>query len=484
MASAILRVRTDRGEERLDLEDFEARVARGEIAPQCPVLFPPVSGDRWVPAGSLELFQRHYSPRRLHFTRAFRLGGIPRVTVAFIAIELAWFAAMQLRPSPESDDTLLRFGAKAGPLMLDLGQFWRLWTANFVHENLLHIAVNLFVIFNFAGALETAYRGLDLALILAASALGTTLCSFAVSDPVSAGASGIAYGTLGAAVVFGLRYREILPARYRRVLGGAVVPTVLVFLFIGWTSSGVDNWGHVGGLAAGALAVLPMRPRMLSDAPHGARLWLGRLLPLALLGGLPLAAGPLGRPLLPLLEERVDRDLGLGVPVPVEWQRSADRLGPMAFSNGLTGYGHAQIAAGGFLSNGIVDLGAVERRFVRQELRDPAADGRIDGLAVAASTPTTAAGLSGRRIEASFRRAGLDFRLVALLLRRGRLVYELELIWPAALPGYRRVFDRVVAGLAAREPAFLERARARVLFAPASADARAQLAQAEAALAP
>ena len=203
MAAAVLRVRTDRGEERLDLEEFENKVVRGEIAPQCPVLFPAVTGDTWVAAGSLEIFKQLYSPRRLHFSRAFSLGRIPRVTFLFIAANILWFLAMQLWPSADPVDTLLRFGAKAGPLMLDLGQFWRLITANLVHKDVLHIAVNLFVIFNFAGALENAFRPLDMALILSTSALGTTLCSFAATDPVSAGASGVAYGAFSGSLGHG-----------------------------------------------------------------------------------------------------------------------------------------------------------------------------------------------------------------------------------------------------------------------------------------
>ncbi|MFI5413942.1 MAG: rhomboid family intramembrane serine protease, partial [Candidatus Lutacidiplasmatales archaeon] len=292
MPSAEIRVRTDRGEERLDLDEFEIRVRRGEIAPQCPVLFPVVTGEAWVPAGSLEFFRQVYSPRRLHFSRAFSLGGFPRVTAGFIALCIAWYLAMGLWPRASPDDTLLAYGAKAGPLMLDLGQYWRLITANLVHKDVVHIAVNLFVLFNFGGALENAFRPLDTLMVFVASALGTTLASFAFGDPISAGASGVAYGALGGAVVFGIKYRDLLPLRYRRLLGGAVVPTVLVFLFIGWTSNGVDNWGHLGGLLSGGLVVSQLRPRLLSDAPSRAALLWGRVLPLAAVGLVLALLGP------------------------------------------------------------------------------------------------------------------------------------------------------------------------------------------------
>jgi hypothetical protein len=223
---------------------------------------------------------------------------------------------------------------------------------------------------------------------------------------------------------------------------------------------------------------------MLSDPPRGARLWLTRALPLTLLLGIPLVLGPLTQGLLPVLRPQLDRDLGLLVPIPVEWQRGADRLGPMAFYDGLSGYGHAQLSAGGFLSPDPIDLDAVEAAFVKQELEAPLAAGRISALQVSKASPTRAAGLDGEKVEATFRRAGMVFRLEALLLRRGRLCYELEMIWPEDLPGFQRVYAKIEAQLAVREPAFLERARARALFAPGSPEAVADLVEAEAQLRP
>ncbi len=185
-----------------------------------------------------------------------------------------------------------------------------------------------------------------------------------------------------------------------------------------------------------------------------------------------------------MLRPQLDRDLGLTVPIPVEWQRGADRLGPMAFYDGLSGYGHAQLSAGGFLSPDPVDLDAVEAAFVEHELQAPLATGRISALEVSKPSPARAAGLDGEKVDASFRRAGMAFRLEALLLRRGRLCYELELIWPEELPGFQRVYAKIEAQLTVREPAFLERARARALFAPSSPEAAAELAEAEAQLRP
>ncbi|MHB1844580.1 MAG: rhomboid family intramembrane serine protease [Deltaproteobacteria bacterium] len=476
MGDAAITVRTDRGEEPLELDEFEQRVTRGEIAPQCPVRFPALHGDRWVPAGSLELFARLYSPRKLHFSGAFTLGGIPWMTSGFIALCLAWYLAARLRPVGDATDTLVAYGAKAGPLLLDLGQLWRLLAANLVHKDAVHIAVNLFVLFNFAGAIEAAFRPLDMALVFLTSALGTTVGSFLVGDPASAGASGVAYGALGGAAVFGIKYRDILPKRYRLVLGGAVIPTVLVFLVIGWTSAGVDNWGHLGGLAGGAATVALLKPRMLSDAPRGAALWLGRLLPVGLLLGLPLGLGPLVRTSLPILEPHPDPELGVVLPVPIEWRQGADRLGRMAFFNGLSGYGHARVSVGGGWSEAPPSAELLATAWVDGDFAKQAALGRLSAFERAPARPVTLGGRGGIGISLRWREDGTDYEGEAIVATRGRLVTRFEAVWAAGEPGYGLVFEKIERAFRFIEPTRLERARAALLLAPDSEDAARRLA--------
>jgi rhomboid protease GluP len=482
MPSAAITVRTERGEERLDLEEFEARVARGEIAPQCPVSFPAVTDDRWVPAGSLEIFRQRYSPRRLHFASAFRLSGFPRMTTAFILLNLLWYAAIELLPHGDVEDTMLFYGAKAGALLFDLGQYWRLLTANFVHKDPLHIAVNLFVLFNFAGALENAYRPLDMLLLFFNSALGTTLLSTAVVDPISAGASGVAYGALGGAAVFGLKYRAILPERYRAVLGGAVVPTVLVFLFIGWTSSSVDNWGHLGGLIAGSATVAFLKPRLLSDPPSLLRSVLTRLVPVAAGIGLLFIIGPLTRGAVPRLTHELDDELGLSLAFPSEWERGAPRFGGRTYFNGLSGYGHAHLSAAGSLLDSAPGLPDLLDDLVQKELLDPQKEDRLHVDRLEEPVASTLAGQPALSREARFSSGGDSLVFRAITFCRGRLCYVLEMAWDEAMPGYRELFDRLLSEAHLEEPAFLRRARARRLFAPDSTATKEGLDEALAAL--
>ncbi len=482
--AAILTVRTAQGEEQLDLDEFEARVSRGEIAPQCPVQFPPVTGEAFVPAGALEIFRLRYSRRDLRFSRTFRFGGVPYVTLGFCLLNIGWYAVTHLRPIGTPEDTLIAYGAKAGPLLLDLGQFWRLLTANLVHRDLLHIGLNLFVLFNFAGALESAFGPWDMALVFFASALGTTVLSALVSDPISAGASGVSYGALGAALVFGLKYRDLLPERYRRVLGGAVVPTVLVFFYLGFTSTGVDNWGHLGGFLAGSVVTLLLKPRLLLEPGAASRRWLTHGVPMALVVALILAFGPLSRGFLPRWQPHVDDELGVAVDLPAEWEVGASALEGHTYMNALPGYGEARVTVAGFLSDGPPQLAGVLDELTRRLLCEPETDSQLAISELGAPTEVRLAQgkLVGLERRAIFVRAGVSYDCRILALARGRLVVVVEARSSRSEPAYGKLLGRVVDGLRLTEPAFLREAKAHRLFLPSSAATRQDLADALAAV--
>jgi hypothetical protein len=91
--AAPVTLRTEVGDESLDLSEFEARISRGEVSPQSLVRLPAVTGDRFVPACELELWQRLQDGRRAYFARAFSLARFPFFTSAVILVNLAAFLA-------------------------------------------------------------------------------------------------------------------------------------------------------------------------------------------------------------------------------------------------------------------------------------------------------------------------------------------------------------------------------------------------------
>ncbi len=187
------------------------------------------------------------------------VSGIPWVTLLFL-LACAWvlLAAGGMRGAL-SVSGLLAYGAKATPLILDRGETWRLLSANLLHKDLLHLAFNAFAIWNVGGALERAVRPADYLALIIFTALGTTVASAVGADSISLGASGVAFGVLGASATFG--WRRAVRGRLRAHFGLRLLPWLFALFLAGLGSAGVDNWGHGGGLLAGAACGLFLTPR-------------------------------------------------------------------------------------------------------------------------------------------------------------------------------------------------------------------------------
>jgi len=261
---------------------------------------------------------------------ALSISGVPWVTVGVLFLSL-WilFLAAGFH-SGVALPALLQYGAKATPLILDRGETWRLFAANLLHKDALHLAFNAFALWNVGGALERAVRPADYLALLIFTALGTTLVSAIGADSISLGASGMAFGVLGASATFG--WRRGVRGSLRSYFGLRIVPWLLALFAAGLGSAGVDNWGHGGGLFAGALLGCFMTPRRWPGEAAARRLAAAAG---ALLGT--LSIGVVVAPALPALGQLRHGPNGVQVKMPLGWRRAATTSTSMSFSNGLTG---------------------------------------------------------------------------------------------------------------------------------------------------
>jgi tetratricopeptide (TPR) repeat protein len=90
----------------------------------------------------------------------------------------------------------------------------------------------------------------------------------AISKNVSVGASGAIFGIAGAMLVTGYAHRDVIPRRWGRAFGRGMIPFIALNLALGFSMHGIDNWGHLGGLATGALLALIIPPPR-HDFPYG-----------------------------------------------------------------------------------------------------------------------------------------------------------------------------------------------------------------------
>jgi membrane associated rhomboid family serine protease len=209
-----------------------------------------------------------------------RLVSRPWLTWAVVAV-LVWFFLVQLvlgwpfyalLPTGEPLDEQLAMeflGQRMGMLTADgvaRGEIWRLVSATLLHGSLLHLVGNVVVLYMLGRLVENAYgRAAWLVTYVGAGAAGAGL-SVLVSGHDSLGASGAILGMLGAAVVFGVRYRGEIPKALRDFFGidlwffVLMVAVLSLFPFVDWA-------GHLGGFLWGVVVALVWPARMVTGPP-------------------------------------------------------------------------------------------------------------------------------------------------------------------------------------------------------------------------
>ena len=152
---------------------------------------------------------------------------------------------------PDSQ-SLLEWGANFRPLTL-AGQWWRLFTATFLHIGILHLLLNMYALL-YIGVLLEPYLGRTrfLAAYLI-SGLAASVTSLWWHDlTISAGASGAIFGMYG--VFLALLTTNLLDKSVQKALLASIA------IFVGYNilnglkpDSGIDNAAHIGGLISGLI---------------------------------------------------------------------------------------------------------------------------------------------------------------------------------------------------------------------------------------
>ena len=148
-------------------------------------------------------------------------------------------------------DIVTALGIKVNELIRQ-GQIWRLITPVFLHGSILHIAFNMYALFLYGREVESRFGHGRFLLLYFLSGYAGNVMSFLLTSSPSLGASTAIFGLLAAEGMFVFQNRPVLGNRANRVLMN-VVYIAAINLFIGFTTTGVDNFGHLGGLLGGVL---------------------------------------------------------------------------------------------------------------------------------------------------------------------------------------------------------------------------------------
>ncbi|MGR3765020.1 rhomboid family intramembrane serine protease [Rossellomorea sp. NS-SX7] len=175
--------------------------------------------------------------------------GKPFFTYLFIAVQLIMFAVLEMNGGSQNPQTLIEYGAKYNPLIIE-GEWWRLVTPIFLHIGVLHLLMNTLALYYLGNAVEKIYGRIRFVFVYMLSGIAGSFASYLFTANLSAGASGAIFGCFGALLYFGVLYPKI----FFRTMGTNIIAVILLNLAFGFTIPGIDNAGHLGGLAGGFLA--------------------------------------------------------------------------------------------------------------------------------------------------------------------------------------------------------------------------------------
>lgn len=190
-------------------------------------------------------------------------------TVAIMLACVLAFGFQVSRGGLEKLDVLVRQGALSREHVLD-GEWWRLWSATFLHGSPDHLIGNLLILLVLGMACEHGFGGPQFLVLYLSAGLTGSLLSLTGGERPSVGASGAIFGLAGALIALFWRHRDRLHLRDRRI--GTVLGVWAVYqLFLGILQPAVDNRAHLGGLLGGMLMGLVLRPAVLDGRREVAR---------------------------------------------------------------------------------------------------------------------------------------------------------------------------------------------------------------------
>jgi rhomboid protease GluP len=166
------------------------------------------------------------------------------VIIAFNIIFYAYTSLLSGNFIKTSYDVILRYGQVNSFVMK--GLYWQLFTAMFVHVNIIHLFGNMFFLLIFGLRAEELFSIQEYLLVYFSSGLAGNLLTllFGPYVPPSAGASGAIFGMFGACTIY-----------VRRAIGQSIIGALMYSFFLLMMSSGqyVNNLAHLGGLIIGLM---------------------------------------------------------------------------------------------------------------------------------------------------------------------------------------------------------------------------------------
>ena len=196
-------------------------------------------------------------------TAGERLGGLREgiraeyVTIALVAVNVITYLVLEWLGDTTNGFFMAEHGAMYPDFIRINHEWWRIITAGFLHFGAVHLVNNMVILYCMGSRLERVTGHLKFFLIYLVSLIGAGLLSYGMmlrtgDYAVSAGASGAIFGVIGGFLWIVILHR----GRFEQITTRGIMMMIVLTIYYGFSSAGIDNWGHIGGLLAGFAATV------------------------------------------------------------------------------------------------------------------------------------------------------------------------------------------------------------------------------------
>lgn len=171
-----------------------------------------------------------------------------------VAINVLVFIILHLSNQFIEVNFIINHFAKYGYSIAVEHEYYRFFTAIFIHESISHLFFNCFAILVLSKPIEVLFGKTKFIIIFIISGLFGSLFSFIFSPAVSIGASGGVFGFFGVHLYLFVKNKS----RYLEIFGKDMLQLLVINLLIGFLIPNVDYWGHIGGIVGGIIATFTL----------------------------------------------------------------------------------------------------------------------------------------------------------------------------------------------------------------------------------
>ena len=178
----------------------------------------------------------------------------PYITIGLIITNIIIFILLEWNGNSLDAEYMMEMGAVYPEKIQKDGEYWRLITATFMHFGFSHLLNNMVLLGTAGQILERALGPIKYLILYLLAGIGGSTLSYAQmihsgDYAVAAGASGAIFGIVGALLWVVIRNK----GHYETLTEKGLIAMIVLCLYYGISTGGVDNWGHIGGLIGGFL---------------------------------------------------------------------------------------------------------------------------------------------------------------------------------------------------------------------------------------